>query len=101
LLDIETSNRIFIYRRLAKCFKKIIKTKNKKKLEYSIFITTFQDKKAGYIKYATIGYILIDGKKFYNEPIIYLDLDDTDIIVGKKWFEAIETLIDLANRRIV
>ena len=61
----------------------------------------FQNKKVEYIKYIIIDYISIDGKKFYNKPIVYLNLNDIDIIVERKWFEAIETLIDPTNKQII
>ncbi len=83
LLNIGTLNRVFIYKRLAKHFKKVIRAK-KKKFEPLILIAAFQGKKVRYIKYVTINHVSIDKKKFYNEPITYLDLGDINIIVGKK-----------------
>lgn len=53
------------------------------------------------ITHIIVLHLVINGRRFLNQPFLILDLGQHDIIVGRRWLAEKDVWMDVRNRRLV
>ena len=53
------------------------------------------------ITHAIICHLLIDGRRFLNQPFLIANLGQHDVIVGRKWFDSQDVWLNVKHRKLV
>src|SRR5450432_1544087 len=68
------------------------------RLSSSIKVKGYDGKASNSVTYVLRLHLTIDGRRQYNLPLLILDLGSHDLILGRKWFDYFNVLIDCRQR---
>lgn len=53
------------------------------------------------ITHAIKLHLVVDGRRFLNQPFLIIDLGQHDIIIGRRWLSDQDVWLDVRNRRLI
>src|SRR5450432_1896332 len=68
------------------------------RLSSSIKVKGYDGKASNSVTHVLRLHLTIDGRRQYNLPLLILDLGSHDLILGRKWFDYFNVLIDCRQR---
>ena len=71
------------------------------RLSQAVPVKGYDGKTGSAISHILRAHITIDGRRFYNVPFLILDLGSHDCIIGRKWLDHFNVLVDARHRSLI
>lgn len=72
-----------------------------RRLDSPVATKGYDGKAGSAITHAIICHLLIDGRRFLNQPFLITNLGQHDMIIGRKWFDHYDVWLNVKHRRLV
>jgi transposase InsO family protein len=96
LIDCRANGFIFIDTLCAKDIAQYLGLKTRR-LPQPATVKGYDGKSENAITHFLLLHLTVDGRRFYNTPLLILDLGSHDLILGRKWLASFKILVDCHN----